>query len=93
MKMDIFGLIENMSGFMCPYCGRHIDLFGTGGGLRTATVMNIPFLGRIPLDTEMVRCSDTGESFMEKYPDSEVTKAYEKIVDRILRQEEETAAA
>jgi Mrp family chromosome partitioning ATPase len=93
LKMEVFGLIENMSGFECPYCGRHIDLFGTGGGARTATVMNIPFLGRIPLDAEMVRCGDSGESFMEQHPNSEVTKAFDKIVDRILGQEEDTAAA
>jgi Mrp family chromosome partitioning ATPase len=94
LKMEVFGLIENMSGLECPYCGKHIDLFGTGGGLRTATAANIRFLGGIPLDPEMVRCADTGESYMEKYPDSEVTKALNQIVDSILQQEEkETAAA
>jgi Mrp family chromosome partitioning ATPase len=93
LKIEVFGLIENMSGFDCPYCGRHIDLFGTGGGARTATVMNIPFLGRLPLNAEMVRCADIGESFMEKYPDSEVTKAFNQIVDRVIEKEEETVAA
>ena len=81
--MEVFGLVENMSGFVCPHCGKPIDLFGTGGGFRTATAMNIPFLGRIPLDPNMVKSADAGESYMEKYPDSEVTKAYDQIVARI----------
>jgi ATP-binding protein involved in chromosome partitioning len=84
VKMGVFGLIENMSGFVCPHCGKPVDLFGTGGGFRTAMAMNIPFLGRIPLDPRMVQCADAGESYMEKYPDSEVTKAYNQIVEKIV---------
>jgi Mrp family chromosome partitioning ATPase len=84
VKMPIFGLIENMSGLVCPHCGEPIDLFGTGGGFRTALAMNVPFLGRIPFDPKMVECADAGESYLEKYPDSEVTKAYNQIVARIM---------
>ena len=55
--------------------------------------MGIPFLGRIPLDAKMVKCADAGESYMEKHPDSEVTKAYSKIVAEIMRKgRKETAA-
>jgi ATP-binding protein involved in chromosome partitioning len=92
VKMGVFGLIENMSGFVCPHCGKHIDLFGTGGGFRTAMAMNIPFLGRIPLDPMMVQCADAGESYMEKYPDSEVTEAYNQIVEKIMVGEQVKAA-
>lgn len=84
VNMQVLGLIENMSGFVCPHCGKSIDLFGTGGGSRTATAMNIPFLGRIPLDAKMVKCADAGESYMEKYPDSEVTKAFNQVVAKII---------
>jgi Mrp family chromosome partitioning ATPase len=84
VKMPIFGLIENMSGLVCPHCGEPIDLFGTGGGFRTALAMNVPFLGRIPFDPKMVQCADAGESYLEKYPDSELTKAYNQIVARIM---------
>ncbi len=84
VKMEVLGLIENMSGFVCPHCGKSIDLFGTGGGFRTATAMDIPFLGRIPLDAKMVKCADAGESYMEKYPDSEVTRAFNQIVSKII---------
>lgn len=84
VNMQVFGLIENMSGFVCPHCGKAIDLFGSGGGFRTATAMDIPFLGRIPLDAKMVKCADAGESYMEKYPDSEVTKAFNQVVAKII---------
>ncbi|MEE9566964.1 MAG: Mrp/NBP35 family ATP-binding protein [Desulfobacteria bacterium] len=84
VKMPIFGLIENMSGLVCPHCGEPIDLFGTGGGFRTALAMNVPFLGRIPFDPKMVECADAGESYLEKYPDSELTKAYNQIVAKIM---------
>jgi Mrp family chromosome partitioning ATPase len=93
MRMDIFGLIENMSGLVCPHCGRPIDLFGSGGGYRTALAMNIPFLGSIPLDPRMVRCADAGESYMEKHPDSEVTEAYNRIVAKIMGEGRTRAAA
>jgi len=92
VKMEVLGLIENMSGFVCPHCGKAIDLFGSGGGSRTATAMDIPFLGRIPLDAKMVKCADAGESYMEKYPDSEVTKAYNQIVEKIMEGEQVKAA-
>ena len=93
LKMEVFGLIENMSGFVCPHCGKPVDLFGTGGGFRTALAMNIPFLGRIPLDPKMVQCADTGASYVERYPDSEVTKAYNEIVEKIMKGEQLKAAA
>ena len=84
VKMPTLGLIENMSGFVCPHCGKPVDLFGTGGGFRTALAMNVPFLGRIPFDPKMVECADAGESYLEKYPDSEVTQAYNQVVATIM---------
>jgi ATP-binding protein involved in chromosome partitioning len=84
VEMTIFGLVENMSGLVCPYCGKDVDLFGSGGGQRTAQAMAIPFLGRIPFDPKMVQCADAGESYMDKYPDSEVTAAYDRVVAKIM---------
>ncbi len=82
VKMEIFGLIENMSGFTCPNCGEKIDLFGTGGGERTADAMGVTFLGKIPFDLNVVSCGDTGVSFQEKYKDSPVTKAFADIAEK-----------
>jgi Mrp family chromosome partitioning ATPase len=81
VKLEIFGLVENMSGLACPHCGEKIDLFGAGGGERTATEMGIRFLGRIPIDPKMVACGDSGRSFQESYADSPVTHAFSAIVD------------
>jgi len=88
VNMPIFGLIENMSGFVCPHCGQAMDLFGSGGGFKTALAMNVPFLGHIPFDPQLVACADAGESYMEKFPDTEVTRAYNQIVDTILETKE-----
>ena len=83
--MPVFGLIENMSGFVCPHCGESMELFGTGGGFKTALAMNVPFLGRIPFDPRLVECGDAGESYLEKYPDSEATQAYAQIIETIIK--------
>jgi ATP-binding protein involved in chromosome partitioning len=83
VKLEVFGLVENMSGFACPHCGESIDLFGNGGGERTAKKMGIPFLGRIPFDQNMVRCGDSGQSFQAQYADSPITRAYTAIAEKM----------
>ena len=85
VKMEIFGLIENMSGFTCPNCGEKIDLFGSGGGEKTANAMGVTFLGKIPFDLNVVSCGDTGISFQEKYKDSQVTKAFAVIAEKMSK--------
>ncbi len=83
VNMDIFGLLENMSGFSCPHCNEMINLFGSGGGEKTARQMGIPFLGKIPFDPQMVICADSGACFQEVHAESEVTKAYAAIAESI----------
>ncbi len=83
VKMDIFGLIENMSGLECPHCGKLIELFGAGGGERTATDAGVNFLGRIPFDLNMVTAGDSGTCFQEMYVDSPVTLAFAKVAERM----------
>lgn len=91
VKMPILGLIENMSGFICPHCSKPVDLFGSGGGFKTAVAMNVPFLGRLPFDPKLVECADAGEPYLEKYPDSELTKAFSHVVDTIVRADKSPA--
>lgn len=79
IKMDIYGLIENMSGYVCPHCGKTVDLFGTGGGEQTAQNFGIPFLGSIPFDPNLVKAGDAGVPFAKEYADSAVTKAFNEI--------------
>ena len=83
VKMEIFGLLENMSGFSCPHCDETINLFGSGGGEKTARQMDIPFLGKIPFDPRMVTCGDTGACYQEVHAESEVTRAYAAIAESI----------
>nr|WP_244154330.1 Mrp/NBP35 family ATP-binding protein [Desulfospira joergensenii] len=85
VDMEIFGLVENMSGFACPCCGRVLDPFGTGGGQRTAIEAGIPFLGKIPMDPAVVACGDAGISFQDRYPKSGVTGAFKRITDKMGR--------
>ena len=83
LEMEIFGLIENMSGFSCPHCDEMIDLYGSGGGEKTARDAGIPFLGKIPFDPNIVACGDAGVCFQEKHEDSPVTKAFSKVVEKM----------
>jgi ATP-binding protein involved in chromosome partitioning len=83
VNMEIFGLVENMSGFTCPHCSEKIDLFGTGGGEDTAAATQISFLGKIPFDVNVVSCGDSGVSFQDKYKDSAVTYAFADIAGKM----------
>jgi len=83
VKMDIFGLIENMSGLECPHCGKMIELFGSGGGEKTASDANINFLGRIPFDLDMVTAGDSGKCFQEEHADSSVALAFGNVAEKM----------
>jgi Mrp family chromosome partitioning ATPase len=85
VKMEIFGLIENMSGFACPHCQSVIDLFGSGGGEKTAVSAGIPFLGRIPFDQKVVECGDAGVSYQKQYKDSPVSDALSAVAQKMTR--------
>ncbi len=74
MNKKVVGIVENMAG----------EIFGQGGGEKVAERYNVPFLGSIPMDANIVRCGDSGEPFVMKYPDSEATKAFEKAVEKLL---------
>jgi ATP-binding protein involved in chromosome partitioning len=83
-NIPVFGWIENMRGFLCRHCGQLQELFSTGSGSRAVFLMDIPFLGRIPIDPHLFECIDDGEPFMGKYPDSQAAKAYELIAKKVL---------
>jgi ATP-binding protein involved in chromosome partitioning len=86
--MPVFGIVENMSGLTCPHCGQMIELFSTGGGERTALEMGVPFLGRIPLNPEIVTASDQGRPYVQGGPDGE--GPFAPIVDIIVSKGEPT---
>jgi len=83
MNMNVIGIIENMSGFKCPHCGKTIDIFKKDGGLKASKDFKVPFLWRIPLDSQITKTSDSGEPFILKDNDSETSKAFQDIVKNI----------
>ncbi len=83
LNLELLGIVENMSGLICPYCGKEIPLFKIGGGEKLAKKMGIPFLGAIPIDPEIVKAADQGILYVENFPDSSATKALKKIADKI----------
>jgi len=80
----ILGIVENMSGFVCPNCKTTHDIFNSGGGEALAKEMGVPFLGRIPMDPEVVRSGDEGYPFMKVQGETLAGKALGRIVEPIL---------
>ena len=83
LNVPIIGIIENMSGFICPHCEKEIFIFGKDGGIKIAEEMNIPFLGKLPLDMKTSETSDTGNPIVIKEPESEISKKISDIVNKI----------
>jgi len=83
LKIPVIGIIENMSGLVCPRCGAEINLFKTGGGEKIAEEMEVPFLGKIPLDPRICDDSDRGTPFVVKHSESPAAKAFREIVGKI----------
>jgi ATP-binding protein involved in chromosome partitioning len=85
VSLPIVGVLENMSGLSCPHCHKKIDLFKQGGGEALAREWGVPFLGRIPLDPDLVSEADNGRPFFKGHEDSEVVKAMNSITDQIIQ--------
>ncbi len=90
VELPVLGVIENMSGFVCPHCGKVTDVFGRGGGEQMAEQMNVPFLGRIPLAAEVVALSDEGQSVFTAEVPVAIKQAFEAIVERLVCDKEES---
>jgi Mrp family chromosome partitioning ATPase len=88
MCVFIAGLVENMSGFVCPNCTHESQIFRatTGGGAALAKETGIPFLGEVPLDPRIGMASDYGDSFLTAFPDSPASKALKRVVKGIAEQ-------
>jgi len=84
MDIPILGVVENMSYFRCPKCGEIYYIFGKGGGEAIAREMDVDFLGSIPIDPRVAESSDKGESFLVKYPETEVAKSFMNIAEKII---------
>lgn len=85
LKLPVLGVLENMSGFVCPYCGKRVDIFNRGGGQAMAEDMRVPFLGTIPIDPNIVQSGDAGTPYVRIFPDSDAAKAFVGAVELILK--------
>ena len=83
LKIPIIGILENMSGFVCPHCGEQTAIFSVGGGEKISKDLSVPYLGKIPIDPEICQDSDKGVSFIVAHPNSTASKEFAKIVEKI----------
>jgi len=85
VKMEILGMVENMSGLKCPYCGKIIDIFKTQGGMLTAKKENLRLLGTLPMEPEIVKRGDAGDLSLLDNQELLITQEFNKVVDEIVK--------
>ncbi len=83
LNMPIIGVVENMSGFVCPHCGKKTEIFQSGGGRRMAEEAGVAFLGSIPIDPKVGIDADKGKPFVISQPESAASKAFMEIVNQV----------
>ncbi len=83
LNMPIIGVVENMSGFICPHCGTKTEIFQSGGGEKMAQEVGVPFLGSIPIDPAVGVDSDKGQPFVLAHKDSAAAKSFMGIVGKV----------
>jgi ATP-binding protein involved in chromosome partitioning len=93
VKVEIAGVIENMSGFVCPHCQETVDIFRAGGGEALARELDLPFLGKIPMDPKVVMAGDEGAPYLTSEVDSPAGRAFAKVIDSIERRLPPVASA
>ena len=93
MKVDIVGMVENMSYFVCPHCQHEIDIFSRGGAERTAKQFGVPFLGAIELVPSIREGGDRGMPVALAGPKSPQAAAFYAIAEKVMKQAEKSAAA
>ena len=85
LELPVIGIIENMSGMICPHCGDTIDLFSRGGGKKAAEDLGVPYLGAIPLDPEMVKAGDEGRPYILRHAESSTWKAVDAVMEKLVK--------
>jgi ATP-binding protein involved in chromosome partitioning len=93
VKVDIVGLVENMSYFVCPHCHQEIDIFSKGGGERTAKQFEIPFLGSVELDPDIRKAGDTGQPIVLAGEDSPHARSIYAFANRVVERVGEIRSA
>ncbi len=85
LHMPSIGVVENMSGFICPHCGKKTEIFGSGGGEKMAKEAGVPFLGSIPIDPKVGVDTDKGTPFLLAHKDSSAAKAFMEVVAKVQK--------
>ncbi len=89
LQIRVLGIIENMSGMICPHCAKEIDLFGKGGGEKAAKEIGVPFLGAIPIDPEMRKAGDEGRPFIIRRGEKNPTwEAVDRVMEALVKEVE-----
>ena len=83
LKVPVVGIVENMSGFVCPKCGTEIDIFKSGGGQKIAEQLGVPFLEKLPLDSKICEDSDNGAPFVLEHAETPAAKAFMRVVEKV----------
>ncbi|KAJ7340184.1 Nucleotide-binding protein 2 [Desmophyllum pertusum] len=86
-KIPILGVVENMSGFVCPHCSECTNVFSKGGGEALAKSCDVPFLGSIPLDPSLAQSLEEGQAFIDLFPNSPTLNAVNTITSKLLLME------
>ncbi|RLC67901.1 MAG: chromosome partitioning protein ParA [Chloroflexi bacterium] len=90
LGLPVLGVVENMSGFVCPKCGEQTDIFKVGGGEDMARELGVNFLGRVPIDPQIVQACDAGQLYVAHDRRSETTEAFHKVTQHVLTLENES---
>ena len=93
MQMPVLGIVENMSGFVCPKCGEITQILRSGGGKKIAEDMGVPLLGSIPIDPNIAASSDEGLVFINQYAASDTARIMREVVQPIIELESGSAPA
>ncbi len=82
LNLPVIGVLENMSGFICPKCGEVTDIFKSGGGEKMAKEMDVPFLGKIPIDPQIVEACDSGKPYIKHFSETQTAIAFKQAIGR-----------
>jgi len=88
VNVPVLGIVENMSYFICRHCGEREEIFGHGGGKKTAEMLGVPFLGEVPIDPKVVVGGDSGEPIVVLAPQSTAAEAFRQIAKQVAAQVE-----
>ncbi|XP_058791409.1 cytosolic Fe-S cluster assembly factor NUBP2 homolog [Phymastichus coffea] len=86
--IPVIGIVENMSGFVCPTCSECTNIFSSNGGVSLSELVNVPFLTKVPIDPTIGRLADKGQSILKLFPDSQVAQVFRKLVEELTKSKE-----